>query len=55
MENSITRIEIRNLQYVRNSVAQFYFNAKTKKYPHAYGWDEVEKDIDLAVVGLSAK
>ena len=48
MENSITRIEIRNLQYVRNSVAQFYFNAM-KKYPNTYNMHDALRDIDLAL------
>ncbi len=48
MTKHITKIEFDNFDFIQQRIIQFYVNAKTQKYQHAYGWDEVEKDIYLA-------
>ena len=33
---------------VWDRIAQFYIDAKEKKFDNSYGWDEVYRDIELA-------
>ena len=55
MTKHITKIVFDNLEFIQQRIIQFYVNAKTKKYQHSYGWDEVEKDIDLALSDMDLR
>ena len=45
---NITQIIFTNRQLASKKIADFYINAKKYKYRETYGWDDVERDFNLA-------
>ena len=45
---NITKIIFTNRQLASKKFADFYINAKKYKYRETYGWDDVERDFNLA-------
>lgn len=48
MTNLIVKCNKQNIKTIIAKIATFYMNAKIYKYKHAYGWDDVLRDINKA-------
>ena len=55
MMNLVIRIAFSIYNRIRQRISQFYIRAKTIKYKHAYGWNDVVRDAILALNDLHLK